>query len=107
MLEAALRIDRRTGHSKGIADACLYMACLARAGDWHWSAAPGGRSERRLSGAQLEEALVGKGFCRGAMSVNSVLQGTLNSKNISDKGLCGGLRRRHRFRRHVYAEAKC
>ena len=35
MLEAAVRNGRRTGDSKGIAGAALYMACLAGdAGDW-------------------------------------------------------------------------
>ena len=35
MLEAAVRHGRRTGDSKGIAGAGLYMACLAGdAGDW-------------------------------------------------------------------------
>ena len=33
--EAALRIDRRNGNSKGMAGTCLGLACLADdAGDW-------------------------------------------------------------------------
>jgi predicted ATPase/class 3 adenylate cyclase len=46
MLKAALRIGRRTGDSKGIVGACLYMACLAGdAGDWDRAAALHGAAQ--------------------------------------------------------------
>jgi predicted ATPase/class 3 adenylate cyclase len=45
-LETALRNGRRTGDSKGIAGACLYMACLAGdAGDWDRAAALHGAAQ--------------------------------------------------------------
>jgi hypothetical protein len=45
-LEAALRISRRTGNSKGMADAILYLACLAGdTGDWHRAAALHGAAQ--------------------------------------------------------------
>jgi tetratricopeptide (TPR) repeat protein len=47
--EAALRIGRRTGNSKGMAGAILYLACLAGdAGDWNRSYAA--RRRAGLSG---------------------------------------------------------
>jgi hypothetical protein len=46
----------------------------------------------------VNEALVERGSSGVDMSLDGVLQETLNSKNISDKGLCAGLRHRHRFR---------
>ena len=46
MLEGALRIGRRTGDSKGMAGACLYLACLAGdAGDWDRAAALHGAAQ--------------------------------------------------------------
>jgi hypothetical protein len=46
MLEAAVRNGRRTGDSKGIAGAGLYMACLAGdAGDWERAAALHGAAQ--------------------------------------------------------------
>ena len=49
MLEAALRVSRRNGDSRGMACACLYLACLAGdAGDWDRSAALHGAAQAFL-----------------------------------------------------------
>jgi predicted ATPase/class 3 adenylate cyclase/tetratricopeptide (TPR) repeat protein len=49
LLEAALRVSRRNGDSRGMADACLGLACLAGdAGDWGRAAALHGAAQAFL-----------------------------------------------------------